>query len=268
MLKNMNKYLLVIKNTWQEFFTYRVTFLMWRIRTILMLLAVYYLWLAVLPSGTILFGYNQSLILTYVLGTTIVGSFVFSSQTDRIGENINSGDLSTFLIRPLKYFTYWFSRDIGHKVLNVIFSFIEVFILYLILKPPLFIQNNLIIIFSVVTAILLAIVLNFFISSILGLIAFWSPEVWAPRFIVYILIQFLSGMFFPIDILPSIFRTILELSPIPYLAYFPLKIYLGQLSIQQIIQGLIIMSFWVLIFFIFRNFIWNKGLKEYTAQGR
>lgn len=264
----MNKYFLIAKLTWDETFVYRLNFVMWRLRAVLQILTLYFLWVSLIPSGTSLFGYNQSSMLTYILGTSMVSSFVLSSRSSAVGDEINSGNLSNFLLRPINYFLYWFARDVGDKAMNIIFSIIELAVLFAILKPPLFIQTESLYLLLTFVAIVLALIMYFFFNFLLGLIGFWSPEVWAPRFIFTILLNFFAGGLFPLDILPKFIFSIFQLLPFTYLLYFPIKIYLGQLTIVEIFTGIIISLVWTLILYIIVQYIWRKGLKIYAAQGR
>jgi len=264
----MKKYWLVAKNTWDETVTYRFNFVMWRVRTILQLLTVYFLWLAVIPKDGSFGTYSQSLMLTYIFGTQILFSFVFASRSYNVGDEINLGNLSNFLIRPINYFAYWFAKDLGDKAMNIVFATGELTLLFLILKPPLFIQKELPFILFFILAVILAIFMYFFFNFLLGLIAFWSPEVWAPRFIFYVLINFVSGGLFPLDVLPSAIFEKLIFLPFTYMLYFPLKIYLGQLSTSQILSGMAIASVWTIVFYLIVKLVWQAGLKVYTSQGR
>lgn len=247
--------------------TYRFNFFMWRFRNVLQLLTVYYLWLAVTPKHGEIFGYSQSFLLTYIMGTSLVGSIVFATRTQEIGENINSGELSQYLVKPVSYFGYWFARDIGDKLFNIAFAVTELCILFYLLKPPLFFQTDSSILFLTVLAIILALLINFFIGCLLSMIAFWSPEVWAPRFIFFTLIGFVAGGLFPLDILPFWLQHIFTFSPFTYLQYFPLKIYLGKLTQAQLLQGFGIALCWNLLLYGIVIRVWRKGLRIYSSQG-
>lgn len=264
----MKKYWIVAKNTWAEVATYRIDFVIWRIRSVIQLLTAYFLWIAVLPQNAKIGDYNQPLMLTYILGTSIISAIALSSRTQEIGENINNGDLSIFLLRPINYFGYWFWKDIGDKMINIIFSIVEIIIIFLVLKPPFFVQTDVFYLFPFFTTVIIAVFLYFFLSSLLGLFGFWSADVWAPRFIFFVILGFFTGGFFPLDILPKQIFEIFRLLPFSYLLYFPLKIYLGQLSMLEILKGIFISLLWVLLFYRILFFVWLKGLRNYTAQGR
>ena len=247
--------------------SYRFNFAMWRLRNVLQLLTVYYLWLAVTPQNGHIFGYSRSLILTYVLGASLIGSIVFSTRTQEMGDNINNGELSQFLIRPFGYLGYWFARDIGDKLFNVSFALAELTIIYFILRPSIFLQPNIFAVLLTIGAICIAVVMNFFLGSLLGMIAFWSPEVWAPRFIFFTLVSFFAGGLFPLDILPVPMQRVFAFLPFGYLQYFPLQIYLGKLSSNGLIQGFCIALVWCLLLYFLVTWVWRKGLRVYSSEG-
>lgn len=261
------KYWIVAKNTWSEILTYRLNFIIWRVRWVISLLTMYFLWFTLLPQNVTIQSYNQTLILTYILGTSIIGSLVMSSRTFDVGDQINKGNLSVFLIRPINYFLYNFSKDIGDKAMNIVFCIFELSILILILKPPIFVQTNLSFLLPFFISLIVALILYFFFNFLIGFFGFWTPDVWAPRFIFTILIGFFAGGLFPLDLMPKQIFSVFQYLPFPYLMFFPLKIYLGQLSQLEILKGLVISFIWMIIMYKFLIAIWKKGLRTYTAQG-
>lgn len=264
----MPKYLQIIKNTWSEITTYRLNFILWRLRRVVSLLLIYFLWYALLAVRKQAFGYTQGQMLTYVLVSDIVGSFVFATRTMDVGDEINSGDLSNYLLKPLNYFTYWWAKDVADKAMNIIFSFIEVILIIVLLKPPILIQTNFLYLSLFFISLVLGTILYFYISFLLGLVGFWSPETWAPRFLYFTLNQFMVGALFPLDILPKWLFNLLGFLPFPHLMYLPLKIYLGQLDFLKILTGFGLALFWILVLNRLNLFVWKKGLSVYTASGR
>jgi len=267
-VESMKKYYLIAKNTWDEMLTYRASFVMWRVRNIIQLLTIYFLWSAVIPPGKNLLGYTQPLMLTYILGTSLMDSIVLSSRTYAVGNEINSGNLMNFLLRPVNYFSYWFARDLGDKLMNICFAITELTLIFLFLRPPFFFQTDPFYLLFFIFSTALSLLMYFFINFLLGLIGFWSPEIWAPRFIFITILGFFAGSLFPLDILPRTIYEILKFLPFTYLMYFPIKIYLGHLSIFEILSGLSISAFWVFAIYFIVKLIWRKGIRSYTAYGR
>lgn len=267
----MNKYWQIFSISLSQEFAYKLNFVMWRVRNVFQILLTFFLWNTVFASSqTIIFGYDRSRILTYVFGVMIVRAFVLSARAMDVSTDIAQGDLSNYLLKPISYFKYWFTRDVSSKVLNLIFASVEFTVLFLILKPPFFFQTSpatiLIFVLSIVVAILIYFLLLFLVSSV----PFWAPELgWGSHFLItIIIIEAFSGSLFPINILPSAFQSVLMATPFPYLIYFPIQVYLGNIAGQALLGGLIVSIAWVGILWFTMNFVWQRGLKVYESIGR
>lgn len=263
----MRKYLTLAKVSWESGLVYRLNFVMWRVRQILSLLTAYFLWRAVFSGREQLFGYQESQMLTYVLAAAILQAIVFATRSIDLAGIINSGDLSQLLIKPLNHFAYWFSRDMADKALNILFSIAELILLFLLLRPPLVIPNFAVLAPIVLLVVPLSTLLYFYINYFFGILGFWTPQVWAPRFLLFVVLQFVAGSLFPLDVLPMWLQRGLAWTPFPYLLYFPTQIMLGRLDGSQITQGSIALAFWTLTFYLIVRAAWSSGLKAYAAEG-
>lgn len=264
----LRKYLVVFSMTWQEYFVWRVNFVLWRFRQILQLLLLFFFWSVATAGHDQILGYSQAAILTYILGTQLMRSIVLSSRSIDVAAEIHDGKLTNYLLKPVSYFGFWFVRDISDKFLNILFALLEVGVLVILLRPSLLIQQERGIVLLAALVSILAMVLYFLFSFLLSLLAFWVRDVWASRFLILVILEFFSGGFFPIDILPRGLFLLISATPFPYLIFFPIKIYLGQLAASQILAGLTIMGFWIVVLALGLGFVWNKGLRIYAAEGR
>ncbi len=264
----MHKYFLIIKNTWDEYLAYRLNFILWRVRMVIRFLIIYFLWSSIYSGSQTIFGYSRSQMLTYALMVYLVSNFIFATRTQDIGGEINDGTLTNYLLRPVNYFSWLVSRDISDKLINLGFTLLEIILIFFILKPPFFLQTNPFLILITFISFLGSVFIYFCISALLGFIGFWTNEVWSPRFIFIVLLDFLAGNLFPIDIYPVWLTKFLLLTPFPYLYYFPVKLYLGNLGTWQILQGFMILIIWNGLLFYAVKSIWKKGLRVYSAEGR
>jgi ABC-2 type transport system permease protein len=205
-----------------------------------------------------------------VFGIFILRALVLSSRAVDIAGEISGGDLTNFLLKPLNYIKYWFTRDISSKALNLSFATVEIVILYFFLKPTFFVQTNPLQIFLFLAAVLFAIVMFFGLLVLVNFITFWLPEGgWASQFLIIVIFtEFLSGAVFPIDILPEAIQNVLYALPFPYLMFFPLQVYLGKLSMEATLQGLLVSGFWMVVLIFTMNQVWTRGIKRYSAIGR
>lgn len=267
----MKKYFSVFKISFQQEFVYRMNFVMWRVRNVLQIFLVFFLWDTVFSDPQkVVFGYDRSKILTYVFGLLIVRAFVLSAKAMEVAGEISRGDLSNYLLKPINYFKYWLTRDVSSKALNLSFAFVEVVVLFYVLKPPFFIQSSILLLISFFIALMLAMLIYFLILFLTSSVTFWYPEAgWGTHFLISVIfVEFLSGAIFPLDIFPSAIQNILNLTPFPYLIFFPLQVYLGNITGVLIIKGIITSFIWAILLWFLMNFIWNKGLKAYQSHGR
>lgn len=235
---------------------------------VIQLLVVYFLWWAIFSEHPVLFGYTESMMLTYVLLTSIARPFVMGTRTQEVGEIIVNGDLSNYLLRPMHFIRYHASRDVADKAMNLFFAVFEVMVIFLLLRPPIFIQTNGFVLIETVAALILGVILFFNFSMIFSYLGFWTTDVWAPRFLSFVFAEFFTGALFPLDILPRPFYLLSQSLPFSYFIYFPLKVYLGQLNFMSVLQGMGIGIVWIIILKSLLDMLWKRGLRAYTAQGR
>lgn len=264
----MQTYLQIIKGTIEEYATYRLSFVLWRVRLVVQLLVVYFMWWAIFSEHKELFGYTQGAMLTYVLFSSFVRPFVMGTRTQEVGELIRSGNLSNYLVRPMRFLGFCASRDIADKLLNVVFAVSEIIVLYILLRPQLFIQTNPAAILFSCIALVMGMVLFFYFSLLISYLGFWTPDVWAPRFLSFVFAEFFTGALFPLDILSAPLYLISQSLPFFYFIYFPLKVYLGQLSSMAMLQGFLIGIVWTVGLWALERIAWSRGLRAYTAEGK
>ncbi len=266
----MHKYLTVFAVDWQNQFVYRLNFVLWRFRNILRLLMTYFLWRGIFVSNQSIFGYSQPQMLTYVFLVLIVQTLVLSSpSSDNIGGEIANGDLSNYLVKPISYLKYWFTRDLSSKLLNIIFAAGEVSLLWYLLKPELHFPTQMQFILAFLVSCAMAVISYYFINVTARLVSFWIPEMtWGLAFVVTILIEIIAGGIFPIDILPKNIGVLLQFTPFPYLIYYPIAIFLGKISGFTLVRILLQSLAWLVIMYWITKKIWSKGLVVYASEGR
>lgn len=270
-MEKINKYLSIFKISFQQEFAYRLNFIMWRLRNVMQFFLVFFLWDTVFSDpNRIIFGYDRDKILTYVFGILLLRALVLSARAVDVSSEISGGELTNYLLKPVNYFRYWFTRDISSKALNLGFAVVEAAILYIVLKPPFFLQTNFGTILSFIVSVCIAVFLFFSILFLVNMVSFWAPSMgWSAQFLIIVIaVEFLSGALFPIDVLPQTVQNVLSYSPFPYLLYYPLQIYLGKFTTGAIVKSLLISSAWAVFLLISINYVWKAGLKKYAAEGR
>lgn len=263
----LRKYLTVFKLSWERALEYRFDFFMWRVRSFILLLTLYFLWTRVFAGKENLFGFSHSQILTYVLGSTFLFSFVFVHSMDNIANEIASGGLSLFLLKPVSFLSYWLVLRTATRMMNTAMTVVELGTFLIFVKPLFFIQSGLEVLALTFVTLGLAIILFTLVDFIIGLTAFWTLHAYGPRFALKMGMEFASGRFFPLNILPVILFKLTNFLPFSFLVFFPLNVYLGRLAAPEIYQGLLTQMIWIMVLSVVLKLIWVHGLRRYEAIG-
>ncbi|MDP2874423.1 MAG: ABC-2 family transporter protein [bacterium] len=265
----MRKYLQIAKSTIVGYFVYRLNFLLWRLRSFLVqFLALFFFWSAIFGGRTEMFGYQKAQMFTYIIGVTFLRSLVLGSRSQSLAQQIRSGELNNLLVRPVGIRSFWLAMDAGDKFLNLLFTTVEALLALALFKFPLYFPKNPASYLVLIGFLIMAVLLYFFFSFTLSVIAFWTEETWATRFLIgVVLVEAFSGVYFPIDVLPVWSQNLVKMTPFPYLIFFPIKIWLEQLSPAALIHGTAVTASWLGIFFFGSWWLWQKGVKDYGAYG-
>jgi ABC-2 type transport system permease protein len=266
MPNQLSKYWALLKLSWQSEFAFRASFIIWRLRNFSASLISLTLWSIVFTTKASFLGYSSDQMLTYVFLITILFSVILSTQQHGLAGQVYSGNISYQLIKPFKLFAFLGTQDLADKAKNIFFVILECLILYLLFQPKIIFPG--IIALSIFGIWVIAgAILNFLLALIFGAIGFWSPDVWAPKFLFFMLIEYAAGRWFPIDILPKVVQTIFYSTPFPYLSYVQTQIFLEKLNNTQITIFSLIMIGWILLLGLLNHFLWQRGLKDYAAAG-
>lgn len=255
--------------TIKEYFTYRLSFLLWRLRVVLNLLIPLFLWSSVFDKSSTIAGYDRASFISYLMYGNLIATFAFGTRTFQISQDINDGKIINIILKPISFFRYHFAREIADKSINLSFAFIEIVLLITLLKLPLLPPQNVLFFIPIFVN---SILISYFINLFLSFVGFWTTDVWPIRFIFIVLLFFVSGNYFPLDILPpTIYKLILS-TPFPYFFYLPTKLLIDKNFLTHNTPYLAEMVFFA-IFWLFGSYglalvTWKKGIKNFSFWGR
>jgi len=254
----------------QNNLTYRFNFLARTIFGFIPLIAVLYVWRTIFAgkSGGTVGDYSVSQMISYYLLVTVVDALTAVNEDDwQIAADIKEGNISQFLLKPIDYQAYRLCLFFSGRVTYLLIAaapltvFILYFRRYFVLPPDGWTWG------CFLLSIVFTALIQFFISYAMAMLAFWVLEVSTFIYILFAFEYLASGHLFPLDILPSGIERVLFFTPFPYQLYFPVSVYLGKTSGQELVHGLIIQGAWVLAAFGLARLAWWRGLKRYSAVG-
>ncbi len=264
----MSKTIALARVSFSTYLTYRATFIFWRFRNLISYLALIVFWQALFSSGNEIFSYTKNEMMTYVVGIGFISNAILSSFSGYIAEQIRSGEITKDLMLPISIFKKLFVEDLIDKGFNIIFFVPEMVFLSIVFHITPIMPDSILTIGIFIIFLLSAMFLFFYLNVFLSLTAFWTDDVWAVRWLFgVILFDFFSGLYFPLDVLPHWVLNVIRFTPFPYLAYFPMKLWLGDISTTQGIQAVGITMFWGILFYFIATKLFKRGVRDYGAFG-
>jgi ABC-2 type transport system permease protein len=261
---------MILRIALAERLVYRGDFALGTLMRFLPIVTQIFLWLAVFQSrnNEPLRGFTYRDFVAYYLLTMVARAFSsMPGLSSGIAAQIRSGEVKKFLIQPIDFLGFLLLSRMAHKIAYytvAILPFALVFFLCRHFFPG---WPSLTTLAAGTLALVLCFLLGYFLEACLGLVGFWWLEVSSLLFVYMLFSFFLSGHMFPLDMLPPPWRTIVELTPLMYLAYFPAAVLLGKITGAALIRGLIIEAAWVVVFVILSRILFHYGTRRYSAFG-
>lgn len=265
----MTKYWYVIKIGIENTLVYRFNFFFRAAFSLIPLLATIYLWQTVYQGqSSNVGGYTLAGMISYYLLITIVDTLTSVTEDDwQIAADIKDGNISAFLLKPIDYLAYRLCLFLSGKIIFTAVSLVPVGVFVFFFRSYWVFPPNGLTFGCCLLSIALTGLLQFFMSYTMALLAFWLLEVSTIIFILFAFEYIAGGHLFPLNILPAGIAHALNFTPFPYLLFFPVSVYLGQVNGRALWQGLAIQTGWVVLFYFVARLAWRRGIRSYTAVG-
>ena len=103
--------------------------------------------------------------------------------------------------------------------------------------------------------------------SMLGMITFWTTRVSAVFELFIAAELLLSGRLVPMPLMPDWAQDIAAFLPFQWSFYFPIESLVGDLSTEELLRGLGMQVFWIVVMTGLTLFIWRFAIRRYSAVG-
>jgi len=248
---------------------YRFEFLVNLISTLFPIIIQVFLWFAIF-DGTrqvVLYGYALPQMLAYVAVAGAVGKFVTTGIEHVINDDIHSGGLAIFLVKPVRYIPFRIFQTIGQKFASsvIMIMFIGAVLVLLRIKVDFVIVPYGVLLFFV--ALALATLLNFYIFFLVSTSGFWLTEVVRFFHALRLIILVMSGGIFPITVFGETYVSVSRFLPFQYTLFFPISVLTGALPLSEILTGIGLQVLWIGVLWFVAGRVWQIGLKRYVAVG-
>lgn len=265
----MKKYWVTFKIGWQDAFEYRTEIVLSLIGWVVRLLIAIFIWSAVFEGKEKIGEYSFEGIIIYFIITSVVTTLVFSRIGFQVGEDIHTGDFSNYLLKPISYTVYQIISEFSKNILRTIIGATVFLAILFFFYPHFFATFEIGRILPIFVSLLLAYIINSFISMSIGLSGFWVVNSNRLMFIYFAIITAISGMTVPLDLFPQQAVEIFYYLPFSYIFFFPVKIIQStHLDPEFLVKVFTGQAIFLVVLGSLNYFIYRLGVKKYEAVGR
>ena len=266
----MTKYAQAFLVGLQSNLVYRWNFAVRGCFSLFQLVLVFVLWGAAFASSksAALGGFSFDQTLTYFLAVSVLQFFVGAFNEDyQISEEIRTGLINQFLLKPINYFGYRLSIFGAARIVSASLILAPLSLVVFLLHSRLAFPHESWRIGLGIPALALSGLIQFTIAYCFGLLTFWFLEIQGFVILSMAVEATLGGQIFPLDLMPQRLFHAASLLPFYYQMYFPAAILTGRLPLVAAERGLGIQVLWAAVLLGGAAILWRRGLRRHTAVG-
>jgi ABC-2 type transport system permease protein len=218
-------------------------------------------------SGASMFGFTFPQMIAYTVVAQIVSRLVRTSFEYDMNNDIRTGSLDRFLVKPVGYFGYRLFAYMGDKLVQTAAMGLLLAASLAVLAFALGLSLTLQSIALFLLAMAVAFVLNFLIFWCIGLSGFWLTEIGYIFEGVRIVIIALSGGIFPLAVFGAPAERVLSWLPFRFTIQFPTELLAGRVPSADLLPSFALAALWMLILVAVGQLAWNRGLRRFAAVG-
>lgn len=263
----MKKYWAFCQNSLQNTFVYRGPIVIWLLSNCVNLLVAIVLWLSV-SAGDKIGGYSKPELITYYIVGLFFQWLIGWLPFHGVLQEIKKGEIVFSLIKPFSYFWRKFFEDLGWHLFSLWVGLLGSGLIAFFFRQYLVFNLESLRLLLLLPSLVLATFVVFGLSLCLGLVAFWTTDIYALGGFFWMTRSLLGGQGIPLSFIPQSFQTIVRFLPFRYTFSFPLEIYFSKLDSAEIRFGFLMSLFWAIFFYRLYKLLWNRGRRVYTAFGQ
>ena len=258
-----------VRNAFLGMLAYRLRYYTGIVTYLLFVSVNYFIWEAVYhgrPAGSSIHGFTLQEMITYISVAWIARSLYFSSVDEEINEIVRTGQISIYLLRPVRFHFLLLAQAFGESVFRLAFFTLPIGTVILLsfpVSPP-----------ASATALGLFLLANFTaffvmaeVGFLVGLLAFSLKSIQGVMRVKYYLIQLFSGLLLPLTFFPEGFQRLLQWLPLKMITYVPLQLYLGKIHGTGALLVFAEQLLWCAILFAIGEWGWRNAVRKLTLQG-
>lgn len=193
-------------------------------------------------------------------------SNAFSYNEMFMPDKINNGTITNEFLKPVNFRLRLLAENIGESVFKLIFNFIPALI-FAVFYTGIALPKDALSVVLMFISVILGYLILWEIGFIVQSLCFWFVFVWGMIVIKNVIVNIFSGIMIPLWFMPEPLMKVIEFTPFESIYFAPLKLYLGQMTAEQILICFLKQIVWVLILWLVGEIIWRKGNRKLVVQG-
>lgn len=181
---------------------------------------------------------------------------------------IYDGAITRYLVFPLSFFGFKYVTRMARASVHFVQIGIALALFYFSVGIPAGIHISFVSSVLGILATVLASYLIFVMTACFELVCFWVDKVWSLGVILQLTSQFLGGVYIPISAFPDSMQGLLGVLPFYYVVAFPVRVFFGEVALEQVVWGLGLAIIWATIFTLIARAIWRRGMLQYSGVGQ
>jgi ABC-2 type transport system permease protein len=261
----------ILRISLEERLVYRGDFALGTLMRFLPIVTQIFLWgaifQAIYPKAEIA-GFTYHEMVAYYLLTMVARAFSsMPGLASSIAAQIRSGEVKKYLTQPIDLVGFLLLSRVAHKLAYYTVATLPFALVFYLCRSYFPGWPDALTLLAFVASLVMGFLLGYFLEACLGLVGFWFLEVSSLLFVYMLFNFFLSGHMFPLDMLGEPWRTIVILSPLQYLAYFPSAVFLGVVTGPDLVRGLLVEVGWIAFFIVLSRILLSRGVRRYSGYG-
>lgn len=266
----MRKYAAVFRLVLMQSAAYRLQALLWIFLDIFPIVIVVITWQSIFKGHITLAGLTFSQLLLYYLGTVLVDNITSTHFEERWSEKVLMGNIDFYFIKPVLLPLFIFTEMLANRVVTL-FTFLIPFILFALafhvfnLLPSVNFTAFGVVAFLAFLAV--AIFINYILSLLTVLAAFWFEQVESLSHAKWIAISVFGGIIAPLQLYPLWIQNIASYLPFKRMIATPASMFMQMPSQRFILSELGILAVFAVFLFLILKVVWGRAVEKYTSVG-
>lgn len=181
-----------------------------------------------------------------------------------VTRSIQTGAIVSDFLKPLDYYGYWLSRDLGRAAAHVLIRGAPTFLIGTLFFHEMLLPEQPWRWIAFFASVALAVMVSFAFRFILNMAGFWVIDHRGIAYMGAMMVNFFSGMLLPLSFFPGWLELIANLLPFRAIIMIPNEVLLGQ---RSVVSGFALQLFWVVALTAVARVLLRAGERKVVIQG-